>query len=222
MNEFNEDIVGFLIEQLQKIDDRHPTRTPAVARIKPYVDFVPIINDTRLDLDSVDPHKVKFLSDTHFGHQNIITYCNRPFVSTDEMTEHIIEQYRKTVLSDDVVVWVGDVAFKGHTIINELLQTLPGYKILIMGNHDFERRTKRPIPYSFDEVHLITNVHNFIVSHHPLWDVPDGYLNIHGHTHTTTIPGGKHINVCVEHTNYTPISLFEIQQSLLTSGLPKD
>lgn len=200
-----------LLQQLQKIDSRKPDGTPHVRRIKPYAEFVPTIKDKQLDLNAVDPHKLKFISDTHFGHFNVMDYCNRPFTSTDEMTSHMIQQYRYTVSDDDVVVWVGDIAFKGHTTINDLLKTLPGYKILIMGNHDFERRTKRPIPYDFDETHLVITTRNFIVSHHPLWDVPDGYINIHGHTHNRKIPGGRHINVCVENTEYRPISLAQIE-----------
>ena len=34
--------------------------------------------------------KIFFTSDTHFGHKNILDFCERPFQNTDEMDEHII------------------------------------------------------------------------------------------------------------------------------------
>jgi len=203
-----------LLEQLQKIDERSPTGVPFVRRIKPYAEFVSVIKNTSIDLNTVQPHKLKFISDTHFGHTRIIEYCNRPYATADEMTNVILQNYRNGVADDDVVVWVGDVAFAGHTKINELLQTLPGYKILIVGNHDFERRKKQLIPYDFDEIRLVATVRNFVISHHPWWDVPHGWFHVHGHTHNRLIPGNQHINVCVERTNYKPISFSTILDNL--------
>ena len=40
---------------------------------------------------------VFFTSDTHFWHENIIKFCNRPFSSIEEMNDTIIENWNKVV-----------------------------------------------------------------------------------------------------------------------------
>ena len=44
-----------------------------------------------------------FTSDTHFGHFDIIRYCNRPFVSASEMDETIITNWNSVVQLNDEV-----------------------------------------------------------------------------------------------------------------------
>ena len=38
-----------------------------------------------------------FISDTHFGHTNMIAYENRPFSSTEQMNEVLIENWNKVL-----------------------------------------------------------------------------------------------------------------------------
>lgn len=57
--------------------------------------------------------KVFFTSDTHFGHSNIIKYCNRPFKDKDEMNETLISNWNKVVPEDGIVIHCGDFAFAG-------------------------------------------------------------------------------------------------------------
>lgn len=52
--------------------------------------------------------KVYFIADLHFGHANIIEYCNRPFQSVEEMNEFMIQQWNKKVKKDDKVFVLGD------------------------------------------------------------------------------------------------------------------
>jgi calcineurin-like phosphoesterase family protein len=87
-----------------------------------------------------------FTSDHHFGHRNIIDYCERPFESVEEMTEIMIDRWNEVVHTKDTVYYGGDLSMGARkgTNIGEILSRLNGYKILMPGNHDecFRMRKK--------------------------------------------------------------------------------
>lgn len=76
-----------------------------------------------------------FTSDWHYGHANIIRLCERPFKDIHEMHSTLIENYRKAVSPNDTVYFLGDICWNPKDL-PELLKQLPGYKVLIAGNHD--------------------------------------------------------------------------------------
>lgn len=76
-----------------------------------------------------------FTSDHHFGHANIIKYCNRPYSSVAEMNALMQVAWNSVVQPGDTVYYLGDFAMQPHMVI-EILPTLNGTKILIAGNHD--------------------------------------------------------------------------------------
>ena len=49
-----------------------------------------------------------FTANEHYGHANIIRYCNRPFTSVDEMDTEIIQRHNEIVKPKDVVIHAGD------------------------------------------------------------------------------------------------------------------
>ncbi len=137
-----------------------------------------------------------FISDTHFGHINIMKYCKRPFTSVEEMDEAMIEKWNAKVGYGDTVYIIGDFAWKKSTV-PYLCTRLKGKKILIVGNHDegWVRKENHPNFAYFDEVidyKLITvDDRPVTLCHYPMveWknsrkdDSPrQGYL-IHGHIH---------------------------------------
>lgn len=102
-----------------------------------------------------------FTSDQHFGHKNVIQYCNRPFkanvnqahedalgdmtiaeydaaIAKDviEMNETIMRNYNRLVKPDDIVFMLGDFSL-GKEAVRCILPQLNGYKYLIKGNHDW-------------------------------------------------------------------------------------
>lgn len=77
-----------------------------------------------------------FTSDTHFSHANIISLCDRPFFSADQMNEVLIGNWNAVVSPSDVVFHLGDVALGKIADSLPLVGRLNGHKILIPGNHD--------------------------------------------------------------------------------------
>ena len=77
-----------------------------------------------------------FTADPHFGHANIIKYCQRPFANVEEMDRVLTERWNAKIGSDDDVWILGDLTMRsGATALNYLRQ-LNGHKHLILGNHD--------------------------------------------------------------------------------------
>jgi calcineurin-like phosphoesterase family protein len=162
--------------------------------------------------------KIKFISDTHFWHKNIIQYCNRPFASVEEMNETMWSNWKNGVRPDDIIIHVGDVMFGANSFLdtmNEKLSNLPGHKILVVGNHDYNRSHKL-LSLFFDEVYKEIRFKvddlNIRITHVPIaWsDLPDSVVNIHGHIHNHLVKNvdeGRYFNACVEHHEYGPVSL---------------
>jgi calcineurin-like phosphoesterase family protein len=219
-----EKLVELYVKNLSAPDERMRTDSmgeergnrPQTRFPEAWGNFKPIANkikweghDAFLLLNDRDFNKIWIWSDLHFFHNNIIRYTSRPFSDTDHMNRSLLENYRSVVGKDDVSIWVGDVTFErgGTHITNTMLASLPGYKILVFGNHDLDKTgTLRNL--LFDEVHSVYQLGNLIFSHYP-WNfkVPDDHYNIHGHTHDKNTGKPRHVNVSVERLGYTPISL---------------
>ena len=145
------------------------------------------------------------ISDTHFGHTNIIKYCDRPFANVDAMDEALIKNWNSVVGPQDKVYHLGDVTLSTKKMW--IMDHLNGKKILIKGNHDIFP-LKVYMPY-FKDIRATHELGRYILSHVPVHDSQkyrfDG--NIHGHTHEKNLPDPWYYNISVEQTNYTPITL---------------
>lgn len=77
-----------------------------------------------------------FTADTHFGHDNIIRFCNRPFKDWREMNDVLAENYNNCVGVNDTVYHLGDFAFMSQSRAIEMIKRLNGKKYFLAGNHD--------------------------------------------------------------------------------------
>lgn len=155
-------------------------------------------------------------SDTHFGHANIIKYCDRPFANADEMDEFIIDKWNSVVKDGDIVYHLGDVYF-GNSGKNAIYR-LNGRKRLILGNHDNGKDKNLQTVFQKISVWRMFTEFGLLLTHVPVHESAlyrgmkgDKMLNVHGHIHTNPSPTSDHKCVCVEHTNYTPVNIEELR-----------
>lgn len=155
---------------------------------------------------------IYFIADTHFGDERIIRYENRPFDDASAMNRELIRRWNGTVSPVDTVYVLGDW---GHMDPS----ALHGTKYLVRGNHDtLDNRAYRDM--GFAEVYDLPVILEgfWILSHEPLYvceNMP--YANLFGHVHASPLYktfSSQHYCVCVERTDYAPVSFDEIKRRI--------
>ena len=153
------------------------------------------------------------ISDTHFYHDNIIKYENRPFKGVHDMNKQLIINWNNKIRKDDKVIHLGDFGLGKTDDLKNILSQLNGHKILIRGNHDRSRQAM--LNMGFDEVYDYPIIYKgfYILSHEPLYvDQNMPYVNIHGHIHGNKMNNDHYYNMCVEHHEYAPVNFMDIQK----------
>lgn len=172
-----------------------------------------------------------FTSDHHFGHANIIRYCDRPYGSVAQMNALMEAAWNSRVEPGDTVYYLGDFAMQPK-MVTDILPRLKGSKILIAGNHDrchagTPRWVEHYMAAGFTSVHRHLDMEiageNVLLHHFPYRNETDraqkhygsrpvdrGRWLIHGHVHNCWKVLKKQINVSVEPWNFEPVSLAAI------------
>lgn len=158
-----------------------------------------------------------FISDTHFGHANIIKFGQRPFDNVEEMDEALIENWNKVVKKDDLVWHLGDVVWRVADASKYLFR-LNGRINLIIGNHDdgHDERFSRSFRRMRGGASLFEKT--LLLTHYPVhpssfeYDPANKRFNLHGHVHQHSIDDPRYVNLSVENINYTPMALEDVLQ----------
>ena len=161
-----------------------------------------------------------FTADLHFGHRNIIEYCNRPFKNVEEMDQALIDNWNSVVTGADVIVIVGDFTLDSNPerVRYMYTQYLKGNKIFIKGNHDhFLRGSEKR--YMWIKKVMGQMVH---CSHYPLrtWAASNRQTcwQLHGHCHGMQIPYENQYDVGVDNNGYFPVSLTQLRSIIPISN----
>ena len=164
-------------------------------------------------------------SDHHFGHVNIIKYCDRPYKDIHTMNRTLTNKWNAIIAPQDTVYHLGDIAFGSF---ERYLPGLNGKIILIKGNHD---RGKYYRNYNI-EMHKHLDLeyagYKFKLNHRPVFEPgthdpfndSDKHLKIDelrnydwiicGHVHEKWITKQKNINLSVDVWNYSPVSIDDL------------
>ena len=175
--------------------------------------------------------KVFFTSDTHFGHSNIIKYCQRPFNSAEHMDEVLISNWNEVVSPKDIVFHLGDFCFGSDKEWIKILQRLNGTKYLILGNHDLKKiANSNQIKDYFADINMqmrvVVDKQKMLLNHYPFLCFEGGYQNVwqlFGHVHSSKHSTGldkerlvhlfpTQYDVGVDNNNYRPVSFSQVSQ----------
>ncbi len=153
-------------------------------------------------------------SDLHLGHKNIHKFRkDLGYSNHDEHDRWLYDRIASSINKPDTVYFLGDVAFNKewlHAIGNIKCR----HKKLILGNHDRDHHTIEELVEVFDSVDSLLSKRNCWFTHCPIHpdEIRRRHFNIHGHTHGHCIDDKRYLNVCVEHTDYKPISFEQLME----------
>jgi calcineurin-like phosphoesterase family protein len=183
-----------------------------------------------------------FISDTHFGHTNAWQKFKRedgtplrPFKSTEEMDETMINNWNSVVGPKDRVYHLGDFCMARKNL--SVFQRLQGRICLVLGNHDPWKRADydkyAPNIDVFQGAKMLPKL-GWVCTHIPVYGDMLGHprgdenarwvCNIHGHLHYKKVmepemfpyraglPDERYFNVSVECIDYTPIAIEELKK----------
>ena len=190
----------------------------------------------KVDFKYTDGSKIFFTSDTHFGHDNIIKFCDRPFKDIEEMDFKLIENWNKKVPQDGLVFHLGDFAWGGYEVWKKVRDQLNGDIILIKGNHDQKNMTATAEQELFKHVtwqmFIQIEGRKLWLNHYPFLCYAGVYrepkkliYQAYGHVHSGPGKKGQDIprlvntypmqyDVGVDNNNYEPISWEELNAAI--------
>lgn len=170
---------------------------------------------------------ILFTADPHWGHGNVIRFCDRPFKDAEQMDETLIANWNHVVAPDDEVYLLGDVAFSRPKRTVRILERLQGRIYLVEGNHDRSNLKSAVVRDRFEWVRPIHemwipdqdvrgNRQKIVLCHYPMlsWNKSHhGSWQLHGHCHGTLPddPNALRIDVGVDCHGYTPVSYTRVK-----------
>lgn len=157
-------------------------------------------------------------SDLHFGHNNIIKYCKRPWTDVKVMDSDLLKMVTQFDQPDISIIHMGDFAFR-----------MPHYRLThsknhlhVMGNHDkigddrysdwFGTIVGTPNTWRNHFAIIEDGKYTLLLSHAPQEDLKGCDFNIYGHTHNSAVlqpdyhykeypflvKSQKHLCACIE------------------------
>ena len=190
-----------------------------------------------------EKQNIFFISDLHIGHKNVLKFDGRPFADVDEMHIEMIKRWNEVVDDDDIVYYLGDLAFARDELTKWFIYSLKGKINFILGNHD---KMKDIIKFGrWENIHEYGTEINvkdedtigsrgsngyqrIIMSHYPIlsWNKSHyGSWHLHGHCHGSLIKSNqdyykrKVMDVGCNVIDYTPISYEKVKGIMVKKNI---
>lgn len=136
--------------------------------------------------------KIFYIADTHFDHDAIISFDNRPFIfGAEEMNAALIKNWNGVVGKDDTVYILGDFCWSTADRWIEVLKQLNGNKELILGNHDLKNMPAK-LKKMFQDIkeykEIKDNGRDVVLCHYPIPCFKNhfyGWYHLYGHVHNS-------------------------------------
>ena len=160
-------------------------------------------------------------ADEHYGHDNIIRYCDRPFQNTEHMQEELIARHNDLVPDSKsfLTIHVGDIFWESmdEDRAVRILDLLHGRHAFLWGNHDKLVERSVLLRGRFEWVRDVHTLHfnkrKLTLCHYAMRVWPGshkGQWHVYGHSHGE-LPGlGRSFDIGVDCHDYRPWSLEEI------------
>lgn len=169
-----------------------------------------------------------YLGDTHFSHAAIITHCDRPFRSVGVMDETMIRSWNEVVGPADLVFHLGDfsLGLQDAERVAWIFQRLNGRKVLILGNHDLDRKGRVHPTLAALDWETITpametndNGQRVYLHHYACRTWPaahHGSFHFFGHSHGNLPPLGRSrdVGVDVPDVDFRPRTFHELTENM--------
>ena len=135
------------------------------------------------------------------------------------MDEEIVRRWRKAVSPADTVYCLGDFAYRcGRSYAQDVLDRLPGRKVLVVGGHDWKLAVKLVGWADVRDMLVIRErgLAPVVLCHYPLlhwWNERRGAIMLHAHSHSRRMWFGENLRAdCgVDATGFWPIPLSSVR-----------
>ena len=167
-----------------------------------------------------------FTSDTHFGHERVLGFCDRPWDTIAAMNRDLVDEINRWVAPEDTLYHLGDYSFKMTLEDAANLRKRISCKDvhLVPGNHDKDW-SQPAVSWAFTVEKPITVLKidklKLVLSHYPMADwqgMSHESIHLHGHIHTrgmkynelNRMQGLYRYDVGVDANDFRPICLDEV------------
>lgn len=161
--------------------------------------------------------------DHHFGHENILRFCGRPFDTIYEHDEELIRRWNDVVAKDDEVYYEGDLSLGVYQEVSQVIARLNGNIYFMSYQFHHDRRwmediwrgkltfsASAPVAIEAGIVMLKSADTDVVLCHFPIAEWPRkhyGAVHAHAHSHGNYHGEGALVDVGVDCHDYYPISL---------------